>query len=550
MFSSRFPMQYSLLYFAKSRVSLVRSDLRMWPSPCGYDLVLVLLSVLAAAKISHFEIMCRVHGSIPTVGTFHRFYCNSLSNGWLSFSKRSGAGTPYCYYKNLDSLKNWNNHFFWIDPFVCPISVPWKYLEVFLSVIGLSWSYVDDDVCPTFTAPEHSEMGLLDFVKSADPFKEKIRERTLVEDFLHNQSDAEFLDRLNVNSAKHACILSELRLRCEYEITVRERVEKKFMKSYETIQQKDAEIVSLKARLQRAEGEATKVIRIRGQVSKLDTTAAVWFKELADLETECQDLHGEIEGEARMREEFMSIQDAEAQRILKWNAKLDVRIAELNYDMDTELYPNMMTTMAGQRWMIGHGLCLAMMKCSLEAGVEHGKVGRSLAELEAYDSRVASEYVSAVNELKNVSFPLLDQLEALKDSPLELLMSSLMLEGGFGDEDPTLEFRSHEILLSDDLAASHACAKKRKNDASLSLAVGRPSAVVLGLAVGSLAPHVSMPSVGPVVPSTSSHETSLVVADYPISSLIIVDDTILATKTHDDLFDTTVLDKPEDHQLY
>ncbi|GKC17209.1 hypothetical protein Tco_1013991, partial [Tanacetum coccineum] len=86
-----------------------------------------------------------------------------------------------CYYKNLDSLKKWNNHFFWIDPFVCPISVPWKYPEVFLSVIELRWSYVDDDVCPTFTAPNHGEMGLLDFVKSADPFKEKIRERTLAE---------------------------------------------------------------------------------------------------------------------------------------------------------------------------------------------------------------------------------------------------------------------------------------------------------------------------------------------------------------------------------
>nr|GFB62032.1 transposase (putative), gypsy type [Tanacetum cinerariifolium] len=26
---------------------------------------------------------------------------------------------------NLDSLKSWNNHFFWIDASVCPIFVPW-----------------------------------------------------------------------------------------------------------------------------------------------------------------------------------------------------------------------------------------------------------------------------------------------------------------------------------------------------------------------------------------------------------------------------------------
>nr|GEU88916.1 hypothetical protein [Tanacetum cinerariifolium] len=236
----------------------------------------------------------------------------------------------------------------------------------------------------------------------------------------------------------------------------------------------------------------------------------------------------------------------------------------------------MMTTVAGYRWMIRHGLCLAMMKFSplieyraslgkaisiytnkgiqkgLEARIEHDNVGMSLAELEAYDSRVASGYVSAVNELENVSFPILDQLEALKDSPLELLMSSLTLEGDHGEEDSTPEFCklqlvseqvtvpvyykcsglrdpdsiSHEILLSDALAASHACAEKRKKGALLSLETGSPSIVM---------------------PSASSQETSLVVADYQISSVAIVDGTTPATKPHDDLFDTTILDKLVDH---
>ncbi|GKG58543.1 hypothetical protein Tco_0594313, partial [Tanacetum coccineum] len=86
-----------------------------------------------------------------------------------------------------------------------------------------------------------------------------------------------------------------------------------------------------------------------------------------------------------------------------------------------------------------------------------------------------------VKELKNVSLPLLDQLEALKDSPLELIMSSLTLEGSHGEENSTPEFWplqhvseqvtmpvyyergslrnpgsiSHEILLFDALATSH-----------------------------------------------------------------------------------------------
>ncbi|GKB83051.1 hypothetical protein Tco_0949946 [Tanacetum coccineum] len=190
----------------------------------------------------------------------------------------------------------------------------------------------------------------------------------------------------------------------------------------------------------------------------------------------------------------------------------------------------------------------------MEAGVEHGKAGRSLAELEANDYGVAAEYVITVNELENVSFPLLDQLEALKDSPLKLLMSSLTLEGDHGEEDPTPEFRklqpvfdqvtvsvyyerggsrdprsiSNEILLFDALAASQVCAEKRRKGASLSLETGGPSVVM---------------------PFASSQETSLVVADYQILSVTIVDGTVLATEAHDDLFDTTLLDKPVDHQF-
>nr|GEX75078.1 hypothetical protein [Tanacetum cinerariifolium] len=90
-------------------------------APCGR----VQLSVIGAAKVSHFKIMCRVLGRVPTVGTFRRLYVNSISNGWLSFSKRGGVDDPFCYSKKFDSLKNWNNLFFWINAPVCQLSTSW-----------------------------------------------------------------------------------------------------------------------------------------------------------------------------------------------------------------------------------------------------------------------------------------------------------------------------------------------------------------------------------------------------------------------------------------
>nr|GEV00588.1 transposase (putative), gypsy type [Tanacetum cinerariifolium] len=45
-------------------------------------------SVIGVAKVSHFEILCRVHGFEPIVGLFRCFYVNSKNKGWMSFSKR------------------------------------------------------------------------------------------------------------------------------------------------------------------------------------------------------------------------------------------------------------------------------------------------------------------------------------------------------------------------------------------------------------------------------------------------------------------------------
>ncbi|GKD44558.1 hypothetical protein Tco_1269203 [Tanacetum coccineum] len=46
--------------------------------------------------------------------------------GWMSFSKRPGKNTPQCYTKPLDSLKNWNNQFFWVDERIFPTIMDWR----------------------------------------------------------------------------------------------------------------------------------------------------------------------------------------------------------------------------------------------------------------------------------------------------------------------------------------------------------------------------------------------------------------------------------------
>ncbi|GJW09962.1 hypothetical protein Tco_1575789 [Tanacetum coccineum] len=141
------------------------------------------LSVIGAAKVSHFEILCRVYRIIPTVGLFWCVYVNSKKSGWMSFSKRFD-NAYVCYTKPIDSLKNWNDHFFWVDDFAFPAYFPWhtakhvirdpvpvaadfneqdyatlvshpflfqKFPEAFMCLVGLSRHYtLDEETYPRF----------------------------------------------------------------------------------------------------------------------------------------------------------------------------------------------------------------------------------------------------------------------------------------------------------------------------------------------------------------------------------------------------------------
>ncbi|GKC56536.1 hypothetical protein Tco_1084134 [Tanacetum coccineum] len=101
-------------------------------------------------------------------------------------------GSPVCYTKPIDSLKNWNNRFFWVDSFTCPALFRWhtnksvpkypppkptnfnaehyamlvahpapfrKFPEVFLCLVGISRYYpLDEETYPSFR-DENDEGG-------------------------------------------------------------------------------------------------------------------------------------------------------------------------------------------------------------------------------------------------------------------------------------------------------------------------------------------------------------------------------------------------------
>nr|GEV48598.1 hypothetical protein [Tanacetum cinerariifolium] len=265
--------------------------------------------------------------------------------------------------------------------------------------------------------------------------------------------DAAFFDVVNINSAQHVCMISELHLRYEHEFMTRENFEKKFTDTVAIVKQRDAKIADLKAQLEKSEAKDAEVIELRKRVSDLEAMVAIKVDELVNfhtenvglvetvfaLESKRDGLKNQVVGEGKMREQFVSQQDATEQHFTKRVAELDARIADVRRDMDNDLYPHMWTAMLVGDGLLGMASAWLFINVHAPLNVISPWAGRSLALIKAYDPEVEGKYVVAVSEFKGVSFPLLDELESLKDSPYALIMFALIRK----------DHQDCEMLLSD-----------------------------------------------------------------------------------------------------
>ncbi|GKB63666.1 hypothetical protein Tco_0919852, partial [Tanacetum coccineum] len=129
------------------------------------------------------------------------------------------------------------------------------------------------------------------------------------------------------------------------------------------------------------------------------------------LSQQVSSLQAQITGEERIKAAFKEFKRYEDDKVEQRCVEMDARLNKLSIDFDEELYPHMLTAIAGRRWLIGHGLRLAILKCAespeirhvfadvvfaglakgmsegLQYGIEHGKAGRDLEDVEAYDPK-------------------------------------------------------------------------------------------------------------------------------------------------------------------
>ncbi|GJR77784.1 hypothetical protein Tco_0090149 [Tanacetum coccineum] len=143
--------------------------------------------------------------------------------------------------------------------------------------------------------------------------------------------------------------------------------------------------------------------------------------------------------------------------------------------LEGEFYPAYLTTLAGRRWFLTHGIQLAVLKCfkspeyqgimghalgrAVDFGMQEGLEAGHEHAVEAYNPEaVRASYFDAVRDLEDVDFPLVNLLKSKKDAGMDEVLDCFILDGPLADLpeaahlQPCLEQLSVPIHHSDDKA--------------------------------------------------------------------------------------------------
>nr|GEX48687.1 hypothetical protein [Tanacetum cinerariifolium] len=169
------------------------------------------------------------------------------------------------------------------------------------------------------------------------------------------------------------------------------------------------------------------------------------------LSQQVSTLQAQVTGEERIKAAFEEFKKYEDDRVIEHG----LRIAIMKCVEPTELRQVFAD-------VVSAGIAKGMSE-GLKHGVDHKKDKVDLVAIKAYNPEADTKYVAALHALKDLKYPLVDQLEKLKDAPIDVIMSSLYLESDSGEDAPQWIRELQEILLKDATAANISRAEKKRS---------------------------------------------------------------------------------------
>ncbi|GJV14075.1 hypothetical protein Tco_1359398 [Tanacetum coccineum] len=150
-------------------------------------------------------------------------------------------------------------------------------------------------------------------------------------------------------------------------------------------------------------------------------------------------LQAQVTGEEKIKAAFEEFKKYKDERVSARCAEMDSKLDALSIDFDEELYPHMLTAIAGRRQTFAKVVSAGIIKgfCNgLKYEVEQGEAKLYLAMVEGYDPEAKGKFIATMQALKDLKYLLINELEKLKDTPMDVLMASLYLESDTGADAP------------------------------------------------------------------------------------------------------------------
>nr|GEZ30174.1 hypothetical protein [Tanacetum cinerariifolium] len=253
-------------------------------------------------------------------------------------------------------------------------------------------------------------------------------------------------------------LVDHLRLRFEQEAKMLRKFVAQVARRDKRIQARELEIKNLEALLE-TEADMKKAAEDRsaGIIQELEDMRAR-FSDLQvsneRLSQQVATLQEQVSGEEKLKAAFEEFKRYEDDRVKQRCAELDARLDALSIDFDEDLYPHMLTAIVGRR----------RLQMSCPQGLPKA--------------------------LKDLKYPLVDQLGGLKDAPMDVIMAVLYLKSDSGGDasqyirdlcpsssqltipvypevrDPRNPWAyREEMLLADAIAVNISRSEKKKNAA-------------------------------------------------------------------------------------
>nr|GFA89466.1 hypothetical protein [Tanacetum cinerariifolium] len=262
---------------------------------------------------------------------------------------------------------------------------------------------------------------------------------------LRHMHNKDFLGQYNINLARQVTMGSQLRLRFEQEAKLLWKSIAQVARREQRIQARESEIKNLDALLETEADMKRAAEKKSARLSQELERMRAQFLELQvsneRLSQQVDALQQQISKEETLKAAFEDYKRQQDQMVVQRCAEMDARLDAMSIDFDEELYLHMLTAIAGRRWVIGHGLRLATMKCaeSLEmrqafADVVSAGIAKGMSE--GLKPAAEAKFAATLQSLKDLKLPLLDQLEGLKDAHMDVIMVSLYLEDDTGGDAP------------------------------------------------------------------------------------------------------------------